>query len=122
MKNNNPLQTEAFKKNEKESDIQRRIGKILLLKHYIVIRFNSGGMYTNGNFIRFYTLLNTGKSSGLPDLAFMRDNKIWFIEVKGLKGKLKDSQKEFIELARIYNIPVMVTNSWEEVLNYVEKL
>jgi hypothetical protein len=105
-----------------ESEIQRRIGKILLMKRYIVIRFNSGGMYTNGSFIRFYTLLNNGKSSGLPDLAFMRSNKIWFIEVKGPSGKLKDSQKEFIKLAKEYDIPVMVTDSWEDVLDYVNQL
>jgi hypothetical protein len=122
MKNNNPLQTEIFIKQEKEKDIQRRIGKILLLKNYLVIRFNSGGLFMNGHFYWFYRILNNGKNSGLPDLQFMRDNKTWFIEVKGRDGILKDSQKEFIELAQQYHIPVLVTSSWEEVLNYVESL
>lgn len=121
-KNHNPMQREIFKKYEPEAEIQKRIGKILLLKNYIVIRFNSGGMYSNGNFIRFYTLLNNGKSSGLPDLAFMKNNKIWFIEVKGPKGRLKDSQREFLDLANRYNVPVLVTDNWEEVLDYVNRL
>lgn len=105
-----------------EGKIQKAIIQLLLIKGYLVIRFNSGGMTLDKRFIRFYTIENTGKSSGLSDIAFMRDSKITFIEVKSKTGKQTDNQKEFEALCKRYKMDYYIFNNWYDVKLFLENI
>ncbi|MRS02115.1 hypothetical protein EG832_02610 [bacterium] len=107
---------------ESESDIQKRIGQILIWKGYLVIRFNSGMMKSAGRHIRFYRILNNNQSSGLPDLAFMKNGSITFVEVKAGKGKSSESQNDFASLANQFGINTITTNSWKSLLDHVNQM
>lgn len=108
---------------QSEHNTQMAIGKILLLKKWLVVRINSGAIkIDNVRFVRFYTIMNNGKSAGLPDLIAFKGSQYLLIEVKRSKGKLSDSQKSFIELANNYNIQVVIADNWEIVYDIVNKL
>ena len=109
------LVSEIFPRKQAEKEIQQQIGELLVKLGYLVIRFNSGGRFMNGNYVRFYTILNNNRSAGLPDLAFMRNSRIIFVEVKTEKGKLRDTQQEFKTLAANNGIEIWTARSWEEV-------
>jgi hypothetical protein len=72
-------------------------------------------------FIRFYILWN-GKSRGLPDLQFIHNRQVYYIEVKTKEGKLRDEQIEFKNEMERQNIPVLVCNDWQDALDYVNGL
>lgn len=114
------MQFELFERKKSESIILKEIVELLLSMNYLVIRFNSGVYSSNNRFVRFYTILNNGKSSGLPDLAFMKDGKITFVEVKAPNGRVGVAQNEFIELAQKHNTKVIVTNNWIDLLNIIK--
>jgi len=107
---------------ESESDIQKRIAQILILKGYLVIRFNSGAARVGTRYIRFYQIMNNNHDAGLPDLAAMKNGGILFIEVKSQGGRVRSSQKSFKELADRYGIQTLITSNWEQVLEYVNHL
>lgn len=111
------MKKDTLIKKQKEGEVQKSIVKILTLKQYYVIRFNSGAMAIDNRYFRAYILPN-GTSKGLPDLMVFKNGITTFIEVKRKGGKLRDSQKEFIEKIGNYGIKTVVADNWETVLNY----
>lgn len=116
---------------QSEHTIQDAIIRVLLLKKYMVIRFNSGAFSSeterkdgtkSTRFVRFYTIANNKKSAGLSDVWFGKDGKCTYIEVKSKTGRLSKNQEEFIELCNRFKMPIIVADNWEYVLDYVEKL
>jgi len=116
------MQSRLFKIDEKESDVQRQIIELLKRNKFLTIRFNSGAIQDGKRFVWFYRICNNNRCSGLPDLAFMRNGKIYFCEVKATNGRLSDNQEKFIELAKSYGIDVTVADSWEQVADYIQTL
>jgi hypothetical protein len=54
-------------------------------------------------------------------VAFYKDGKVKFIEVKVGKNKLTDSQKDFKNLANRYGIEVLTFYTWVECYDYLTK-
>ena len=105
-----------------ESSVQKSIVRLLIMKKWLVVRMNSGGMKTQTGFVTFYRIENTGKCSGLPDLIAFRGNEYLFIEVKGEGGKLRESQKQFAEYCKLVNATVHVFDSWEAAKVFIDGL
>lgn len=117
------MQLELIEKTEKsEAEIQNQIIALLMLKKYLTVRVNSGSIFVGKRLLRCYRIANNGKSSGFPDIIALKNDRALMIEVKNSKGKLKESQEDFIRLAKIHNNTVIVAKSWQEVMNYVENL
>ena len=114
-------QDQLFSVKESESQIQKSIIQILKLKKKFPIRFNSGMFRIKGFWVRAYILWN-GKSSGLPDIQFIHKGQVHYIEVKKVGGKTSESQDDFIAEMQRINVPVLVSSSWQEVLEYVNSL
>lgn len=100
----------------KESVIQKGIIQYLILKGWLVIRINSGCRSDNNSFVRFYTIENTNKSSGLTDLIAFKDGKHLFLEVKRVGGKMSPGQIEFKKLAESKGENVYCVDSVEQVI------
>jgi|SRR5690625_2642985 len=99
----------------KEADIQNLI-RLALNDHAVIFRVNSGKVrMADGRYF------DTGVPVGHPDLAGFRksDGKAIYIEVKTEKGKLRDSQKKFIEIVSEYDVIIGVCRSPEEAIDLV---
>jgi hypothetical protein len=120
MNRNSNLQKRIFV-DESESEIQSKIVEVLKIKKYLVVRINSGMRAIGKRLVRFYQIMNNGATAGFPDLIAIKNNKILMVEVKSKTGKLREAQKDFISLAAKFGNSILVTDSWEEVLNYVEQ-
>jgi len=103
-----------------EGKIQEQICHLLTTLGYLVIRFNSGIFKIGQRFIRAYIIKNNGMSKGLPDVAFMKNGKIKFIEVKQGRNKMTESQKDFKNLAYRYGIDVHTFYSWVECYEFIK--
>ncbi len=110
-----------FSVKESESQIQKSIIQILKLKKKFPIRFNSGMFKIGARWVRAYILWN-GKSAGLPDLQFFHHGQVHYIEVKKKGGKTSESQDDFIQEMQRINVPVLVADNWQIVLDYVNGL
>lgn len=109
---------------EREKDLQGTMVKYLLHAGFEVVRINSGvSMESAGKrrylaFYRWYGKIGSidgrPRSSGIPDLFIMGRGHAFFIEVKTLKGAMRESQKDFARAAE-GNIPTYVCRSLEDV-------
>jgi hypothetical protein len=104
-----------------ESQIQNNIADALIRIGFLVIRMNSGAISDRKNkqYVRFYTIANTGKSSGIPDLMAIKNGVVHLLEVKTSKGQLTASQKDFISIAKRYGTDVNVVRSVDDALQAV---
>lgn len=120
----------------REKEIQDSVLDYLVSMGFIAIRINSGVFKQSyGGFFRAYIIhnfikkfLSKGKrndppqtSKGFPDVLALRDNNFFLFEIKaGSGGKLSDSQKDFITLAKIKNIEVYIINNLNQVIQIIE--
>lgn len=99
-----------------ETDIQNEI-RLALNKIAITFRANVGVFYTrDGRPIR------TGLPKGFSDLFGFRrsDGRIFFIEVKTKKGKLRDDQVQFLEAMKQLGAITGVARSTSEAIEIIE--
>jgi len=99
----------------KESDIQNSI-RLALNPYAIVFRANVGKVrMADGRFF------DTGLPKGFCDLFGFRksDGRIFFIEVKNEKGKLRDVQEHFIDTMRKSGAIAGVARSDQEAIDLV---
>ncbi|PXZ21937.1 VRR-NUC domain-containing protein [Lactobacillus helveticus] len=100
-----------------EHTIQKQI-QVALSKHKCsVFRANVGKIHTPDG--RFFS---TGLPSGFPDLFGFRwtDGKIFFIEVKNAKGRLRPDQIVFHKMLQRHDIIHGVARSVEDALLIVD--
>lgn len=99
----------------KEIDIQNAI-RLALNPYAVVFRGNVGKIRLPDG--RYF---NTGLPKGFSDLFGFRksDGKIFFIEVKNEKGKLRKEQKHFLETMRNYGAITGVARSPEEAIQII---
>ena len=99
----------------KESDVQNSI-RLALNPYAIVFRANVGKVRMKDG--RYF---DTGLPKGFCDLFGFRksDGRIFFIEVKNEKGKLRDVQKHFINKMQEYGAIVGVARSPEDAIKIV---
>ncbi|MES1052665.1 VRR-NUC domain-containing protein [Bacillus thuringiensis] len=99
----------------KEIDVQNSI-RIALNPHAIVFRANVGTFRTTDG-----RMVATGLPKGFSDLFGFRksDGKMFFIEVKNEKGRLRVDQKHFIETMRDKGAIAGVVRSVEEAIQLI---
>ena len=108
-----------FELNERESDVLKDCINLLMENDFLVVRLNSGAVKNGNRFISFYQIMNNHKSSGLPDLFAIKNNSVLLIEIKSTKGKLRETQNEFIKLASKFNINILVVSNINQLLEYL---
>lgn len=101
----------------KEIDVQNNI-RLALNPYAVVFRANVGKVRTADG--RFF---DTGLPNGHPDLYGFRksDGKIFYIEVKNEKGKLRKDQEHFINEMSKYPIIIGVARSPEDALKIIRE-
>lgn len=107
-----------YQKTKPESAIQRDVSTALIKLGWLVVRINSGAYnQEDKRYIRFYTIMNTGKSSGLPDLMAMKNGRTLLLEVKTPKGRLRASQIEFAGVSKAHGNEVHIVRSAQEAIS-----
>lgn len=99
----------------KESDVQNSI-RLALNPYAIVFRNNVGKVrMADGRYF------DTGLPKGYSDLSGFRkiDGKMFFLEVKNEKGRLRDDQEHFLETMSQYPVITGVARSAEEAIRIV---
>mgnify|MGYP001249932485 CR=1 FL=1 len=99
----------------READIQNAI-RLALNPYAVIFRVNSGKVRLPDG--RYF---DTGVPNGYTDLSGFRkeDGKAIFLEVKTEKGRLRDSQKHFINMMKQYDVICGVARSPQEAINIV---
>jgi hypothetical protein len=96
-----------------ETDIQNKI-RLELSKYGIVVRLQSGN----------YELKDGRRIvcgvKGLPDLLFIGENKIAFVEVKNINGKPSKEQLNFISAVHKLGHRAGIAHSVEEALEIIK--
>lgn len=100
-----------------EKQLQSAILDYLTMRHFLVWRNNSGTVMTDTN-----RRIKLGKA-GSPDIVGMTKSGQWLgIEVKGEKGRQRDSQKEFeLEVKQNKGVYLLV-HSWDEFIQKMEMI
>lgn len=101
----------------KEIDIQNSI-RLALNEHAIVFRANVGTVrLADGRYF------NTGLPKGFCDLFGYRksDGRIFFIEVKNAKGRLRKEQEHFIKTMRSNGAIAGVCRSADEAIELIKE-
>lgn len=110
----------------KESIVQKQIIQYLILKGFLVIRVNSGGVAGSYNgkkrFIRYYMIENTKESAGLSDLLAFYKSVPYFLEIKTGKYKQTEKQKDFETLCQKRGLKYHVLHSLEEAETFVKEI
>lgn len=99
----------------KEIDIQNSI-RLALNPYAIVFRTNVGKVrMADGRFF------DTGLPKGYSDLSGFRksDGKMFFLEIKAVKGRLRKDQEHFLSEMNKYPVIVGVARSPEEAIKII---
>ena len=101
----------------READIQNAI-RLALNPYAVIFRVNSGKVRMRDG--RYF---DTGVPNGYSDLSGFRksDGKAIFLEVKTEKGRLRESQKHFINMMQQYPVICGVARSPEEAVKIVRE-
>lgn len=105
-----------------EKQLQSAILDYLTMRHFLCWRNNSGmAESTNAKTGASYRI-KLGKS-GSPDIIGMTKSGTWLgIEVKGEKGKQRESQIEFEQQVRDNHGIYLLVHSWDEFIAGMEAI
>ena len=100
----------------REAEVQNQI-RLALDPYAVIFRVNSGKVRMSDG--RYF---DTGVPNGYSDLSGFRksDGKAVFIEVKNEKGRLRESQKQFLKVMSQYDVLAGVARSPEDAIKIVE--
>jgi len=105
-----------------EADIQKKIADIFVRDGWEVTRYNSGMVQDDGRYIAFSRNINSGLTSGHPDLGVEKNLRRVRIEVKKPKGKHSKNQILYAENGLKYGNPIMVMRSPDSAYKFLELL
>ncbi|MFA6992224.1 MAG: hypothetical protein WC269_03005 [Candidatus Gracilibacteria bacterium] len=77
-----------------EKETQKAVMKYLGLRHILHWRNQSGQMSIKDNMGNFKGVMNLGMA-GSPDIFALHDGTLFGFEIKDIKGKQNDNQKDF---------------------------
>ncbi|MBP2056995.1 hypothetical protein J2Z60_000157 [Lactobacillus colini] len=105
-------------KNKSEHTIQKEIQLALSQSGCSVFRTNVGKVKMQDG--RWF---DTGLPKGFPDLEGFRwsDNKIFFIEVKNVSGRIRDDQIRFHEFLQSHGVIHGIARSKEDALKIISE-
>lgn len=106
--------------------VQSDIADAFIADGWEVVRYNSGTFKVLlGKIATWFTAnrnINTGATSGHPDLIASRNCNSVRIEAKTETGRVSPEQKKYAENALKYGNPIVVLRSREEALELIELL
>ena len=110
----------------REQELQNLI-RLELSKYGVVFRTNAGKFWQGkrvwSNEFNQYVLIDVRSIAGLPegfsDTLFVGKDKVAFIEIKTPKGRVRDKQKNFIEVMRSYGHKAGIARSVEDAVRIV---
>lgn len=113
-----------------ESLIQKQVIQYLRLKHFTVVRLNSGlSIFADASgkksYIKFYSIENYGasgakyKNSGLPDIIAFKGGLYLLLEIKTDTGKLTISQTVFKQHAEQNELNYFVIRNLDELIELI---
>ena len=105
-----------------EADIQKKIADIFVRDGWEVTRYNSGMVQDDGRYIAFSRNINSGLTSGIPDLEISKNLRSVRIEVKKPKGKHSKNQILYAQNGLKYGNPIMVMRSPDSAYKFLEIL
>jgi len=105
-----------------EADIQKKIADIFVRDGWEVTRYNSGMVQDDGRYIAFSRNINSGLTSGHPELGVEKNLRRVRIEVKKPKGKHSKNQILYAENGLKYGNPIMVMRSPDSAYKFLELL
>lgn len=103
-----------------EAEIQKKIADIFVRDGWEVTRYNSGMVQDNGRYIAFSRNVNSGLTSGIPDLEISKNLQSVRIEVKKPKGKHSKNQILYAELGKKYGNPIAVMRDSSDAIRFLE--
>lgn len=103
-----------------EADIQKKIADIFVRDGWEVTRYNSGMVQDNGRYIAFSRNVNSGLTSGIPDMEISKNLQSVRIEVKKPKGKHSKNQILYAELGKKYGNPIAVMRDSSDAIRFLE--
>lgn len=103
-----------------EADIQKKIADIFVRDGWEVTRYNSGMVQDDGRYIAFSRNVNSGLTSGIPDLEISKNLQSVRIEVKKPKGKHSKNQILYAELGKKYGNPIAVMRDSSDAIRFLE--
>lgn len=109
-----------------EHELQNRI-RVALSEHGVVFRTNAGAFWQgkrlwsqeHGGYVLTALSRVEGLPEGFSDLLFVDERGCAFIEVKNKNGKLRESQKNFIERMKMLGHRAGVAYSVDDAINIV---
>ena len=108
----------------KERDLHKALVQLLRLyqktHNFIFFHIKNDVGARRGNF--FYDLKPMGVLPGVADFCFIKKDSIAFLEIKTLKGKLSENQKDFIEKVQSLGHEAVVGYGWNDILEKVNKI
>ncbi len=116
------IEVKKQKTEPSEADIQKKIADIFVRDGWEVTRYNSGMVQEDGRYIAFSRNVNSGLTSGHPDLRIEKNLRSVRIEVKKPKGKHSKNQILYAENGLKYGNPIMVMRSPDSAYRFLELL
>lgn len=110
-----------------EHEVQNKI-RVALSEHGIVFRINAGKFWQGERKysveFREWVLTNLraveGLPTGFPDLLFIDDNGVAFIEVKTERGRKREPQEKFINRMQSFGHRAGFARSVEDALQIIQ--
>jgi len=103
-----------------EADIQKKIADIFVRNGWEVTRYNSGVVQDDGRYIAFSRNVNSGLTSGHPDLSISKNLQTVRIEIKKPKGKHSKNQIAYAEHGKKYGNPIAVMRDVSDATRFLE--
>ncbi len=105
---------------KQESILQQMTCEYLSLNN--IFYFSIPNEHWNISFAALNALKKRGMVPGMPDLAILKNQKIYFMEFKSDKGKLTRQQIIIIEYLREHGYDVAVVHNFDEVIDTLKIL
>ena len=103
-----------------ESDLQKAIINHLRTRSKPDVIFYSSTQGIKMTAITAITMKRLGMRSGIPDLELLIKDKIYFLEIKSVKGKLSPEQQAFELHCNKWGIPYFVVRDIKTALQLLE--
>lgn len=99
---------------ETEHDLRLRVAVLFHNNGYTVTSVNGLACKRGGYLVRSYIVHGYNLSEGWPDLQCVKDGSILFIETKGPKTRISESQINIAKILKNSGTPVYVVRDYAE--------
>lgn len=101
-----------------ESMLQQMICEYLSLNN--IFYFSIPNEHWNISFAELNALKKRGMVPGMPDLAILKNQKIYFLEFKSKNGKLSENQQIIIDYLITHNYKVAIVRNFDSAMEILK--